>query len=235
LTKIGHGIETASLPEQFEAVSRTPGAPSPSEFTSLLAQVVGETAFHEDAVNKRTGAAGPFQFVKNTWLSMIQRHGQALGVKPSLIAQIKTDAKGHLSVADPKALKDILDLRHDVALASGMAEKLMAENTAHLHHLLHRAPSEPEVHLAFLLGAAGAGKLINAAASTPEIAATQVVASAAAANPTLFHDRSGKARSAAEAVAFLAAKYRADKAKVQAYAQTLTAQAAAHRKAAIDA
>jgi hypothetical protein len=207
------------MTDQFAAVARTPGAPNAHEFTSLLAQVVGETAFHQNAVNKHTGAAGPFQFVKNTWLSMVKRHGETLGVKPELVDQIKTDAKGHLKVDNAQALNDILELRHDVALSAKMASKLMAENTTQLHRLLNRAPSESEVHLAFLLGAAGAGKLLNAAAATPDIASTQVVAVAAASNPTLFHDKSGKARSAAEAVTFLAAKYRADKAKVAAYAQ----------------
>jgi hypothetical protein len=223
LTKIESVVDTSNLADQFDAVARTPGAPGPHEFTALLAQVVGETGFHADAVNKSTGAAGPFQFVKNTWLSMVKRHGAELGVKPGLIKQITTDAKGHLHVADPKALKDILELRHDVALSASMASKLMAENTAHLQHILHRAPTEPEVHLAFLLGAQGAGRLIDAAAATPNIASDAVVKSAAAANPTLFHDKSGKTRSAAEAVAFLAAKYRADKAKVAAYAPLHTA------------
>jgi hypothetical protein len=219
LTKIEHQPEAVSLPDQFAAVARTPGAPNTREFTALLAQVVGETAFQQNAVNKHTGAAGPFQFVKNTWLSMVKRHGEELGVKPELIDQIKTDAKGHLAVHNAQALSDILELRHDVALSAKMASKLMAENTAQLHRLLQRTPSEPEVHLAFLLGASGAGKLLNAAAATPDIASSQVVGAAAASNPTLFHDKSGKVRSAAEAVTFLAAKYRADKAKVAAYAQ----------------
>jgi hypothetical protein len=212
-------VDAANLADQFDAVARTPGAPGPHEFTALLAQVVGETAFHANAVNKSTGAAGPFQFVKNTWLSMVQRHGAELGVKPELVKQIATDAKGHLRVADPKALHDILELRHDVALSSRMASKLMTENTAQLQHILHRAPTEPEVHLAFLLGAQGAGRLIGAAAATPDIAADKIVRTAAAANPSLFHDKSGKPRSAAEAVSFLAAKYHSDKAKVAAYAQ----------------
>ena len=222
MTKIAPATEATSLPDQFEAISRTPGAPGPHEFTALLAQVCGETAFRQNSVNKLTGAAGPFQFVKNTWLSMVLHHGAALGVKPALVDQIKADASGHLTVADPKALKDILELRHDVALSSSMAAKLMEENTAHLQRVLHRAPSEPEVHLAFLLGAGGAGKLINAAATTPNIASSAVVAPAAAANPTLFHDKDGRVRSAAEAITFLAAKYRSDKAKVASYAQALT-------------
>ena len=219
MTKIEQHPEAVSLSDQFAAVARTPGAPNAHEFTALLAQVVGETAFHQNAVNKHTGAAGPFQFVKNTWLSMVKRHGEELGVKPELIDQITTDAKGHLKVANAQALNDILELRHDVALSAKMASKLMAENTAQLHRLLQRAPSESEVHLAFLLGAVGAGRLINAAAATPDIASSQVVGAAATSNPTLFHDKSGNVRSAAEAVTFLAAKYRADKAKVAAYAQ----------------
>jgi hypothetical protein len=225
VTKIVPVFDAVSLTDQFEAVSRTRGAPGPHDFTALLAQVCGETSFKQNSVNKVTGAAGPFQFVKNTWLSMVKNYGVAMGVKPELVHQIATDAQGRVSVADPRALKDILELRHDVALSSSMAAKLMALNTAQLHRSLQRAPTEPEIHLAFLLGAGGAAKLITAAATTPNMASSDVVAPAAAANPTLFHDKTGKVRTAAEAIDFLAAKYRSDKAKVAAYAQLLTPRA----------
>lgn len=219
----GSGV---SIPDQFAAVARTPGATGGHDFAALLAQVAGESAFKPHAVNKQTGAAGPFQFVKNTWLSLLKEHGEALGVKPDLLAQIKADAHGHLNIADPHALKEVLDLRHDIGLSAKMAAKYLDENKAHLGHMLHREPTEAEVQISFILGATGAARLITAAKSSPETPVDDVVPKAVAANRTLFHDRQGKILTAGQAVAHLAARYRADKAKFAAYTTPTTAPAA---------
>jgi len=206
-----------SIPDQFAAVARTPGATGGHDFAALLAQVAGESAFQPHAVNKQTGAAGPFQFVKNTWLSLLKEHGQALGVKPDLLSQIKTDAHGRMNIADPAALKEVLDLRHDIGLSAKMAAKYLDENKTQLTHMLHREPSEAEVQISFLLGATGAAHLISTAKSSPETPVDAIVPKAVAANRTLFHDHAGKTLTAGEAVAHLAARYRADKAKFAAY------------------
>ena len=194
-------------------------------FLAVLAAVASfaRRAFKPHAVNKQTGAAGPFQFVKNTWLSLLKEHGQALGVKPGLLAQIKTDAHGRLSVADPATLKEVLDLRHDISLSAKMAAKYLDENKTHLTHMLHREPSEAEVQISFILGPTGAAHLIAAAKSNPETPVDQIVPKAVAANRSLFHDHQGRTLTAGQAVAHLAARYRADKAKFAAYT-TPTAQ-----------
>ncbi|HEV2676223.1 MAG TPA: hypothetical protein VGV37_16985 [Aliidongia sp.] len=210
----GAGI---SIPDQIAAVARTPGATGGHEFASLLAQVAGESGFKPHAVNKQTGAAGPFQFVKNTWLSLMKEHGQAMGVKPGLLAQIKTGANGRPTIADPQALKEVLDLRHDISLSAKMAAKYLDENKTHLSRILHREANEAEVQISFLLGASGAAHLIKAAGSNPDMPVDQVVPKAVAANRSLFHDHQGQTMTAGEAVAHLAARYRADKAKFAAY------------------
>lgn len=206
-----------SIPDQIAAVARTPDATGGHEFAALLAQVAGESAFKPHAVNKHTGAAGPFQFIKNTWLSLMKEHGQALGVKPGLLAQIKTEANGRLTIADPQALKEVLDLRHDMNLSTKMAAKYLDENKTHLSHMLHREPTEAEVQISFILGPSGAAHLINAAKSSPDVPVDQVVPKAVASNRSLFHDHQGQTMTASQAVAHLAARYRADKAKIAAY------------------
>jgi hypothetical protein len=215
----GSGI---SIPDQFAAVARTPGATGGHDFAALLAQVAGESAFKTTAVNKQTGAAGAFQFVKNTWLSLLKEHGAAMGVKPKLLAQIKTDAHGRMLVSDPGTLKELLDLRHDLSLSAKMAAKYLDDNKTHLSHILHREPSEAEVQISFLLGASGAAHLINAAKNGPDTPVDQVMPKAVAANRNLFHDHQGKTLTAGEAVAHLAARYRADKAKFAAYSTPVT-------------
>ncbi|HLZ67838.1 MAG TPA: hypothetical protein VKQ29_16555 [Aliidongia sp.] len=207
----------ASIPDQLAAVARTPGVADGHDFATLLAQVAGESAFKPHAVNKHTGAAGPFQFVKNTWLSLLKEHGEALGVKPELLAQIKTEAHGRLAIADPQALKEVLDLRHDLSLSAKMAAKYLDENKTHLAHLLHREPNEAEVQISFILGPSGAAHLVAAAKSHPDTPVDQILPKAVAANRSLFHDHQGTALTASQAVAHLAARYRADKAKFAAY------------------
>jgi hypothetical protein len=219
LTGIPAGV---SIPDQFAAVARTPGATGGHDFAALLAQVAGESAFKTTAVNSKTGAAGPFQFVKNTWLSLLRDHGQAMGVKPALLAQIKPDAHGRMTVADPHSLREMLDLRHDLSLSAKMAAKYLDDNKAHLGHILHREATEAEVQISFLLGASGAAHLINAAKTGPDTPVDQVLPKAVAANRTLFHDHQGKPLTAGEAVAHLAARYRADKAKFAAYTTPVT-------------
>jgi hypothetical protein len=211
----GTGI---SIPDQIAAVARTPDATGGHDFAALLAQVAGESAFKPHAVNKQTGAAGPFQFVKNTWLSLMKEHGHALGVKPELLDQIKTEKNGRLTIDNPHALKEVLDLRHDLGLSAKMAAKYLDENKTHLGHILHREPTEAEVQISFLLGPSGAAHLINAARSTPDTPVDQVMPKAVASNRSLFHDHQGRALTASQAVAHLAARYRADKAKFAAYA-----------------
>ena len=213
----GTNITGVSIPDQIAAVARTPDAAGGHDFAELLAQVSGESAFKPHAVNKHTGAAGPFQFVKNTWLSLVKQHGEAMGVKPELLAQIKTDAHGRLTIANPHALKEVLDLRHDLSLSAKMAAKYLDENKAHLARILHREPSEAEVQISFLLGPSGAAHLINAAKNTPEAPVDQIMPKAVASNRSLFRDHQGHTMTAGQAVAHLAARYRADKAKFAAY------------------
>ncbi len=231
MSKIATTVDTVSMPDQFDAMERTPGEPSGHEFTVLLAQVVGETGMQPHAVNKLTGAAGPFQFVKNTWLAMVKNHGAEMGIKPELIRQIGTDAKGRMKIEDPDALKDVLDLRHDVALSARMASKYSTDCKSMLQHLIKREPTETEAHMTFLLGPAGAARLINAAARTPDEPVNKIVGPAVAANPRLFHDGEGKVMTASEAVTFLAANYHHNIAKASVYAHA----PAKGPKSAIDA
>ena len=209
--------ETSSFADQLDALSRTKGVTSGHGVTQLLALVAGESNFKPHAHNRSTGATGPFQFVKSTWLSLVKQHGEALGIKKELVAQIETNSKGRPSVGDPDALKTVLALRNDMALSTRMAVKYLDDNRMAMSHHLHRQPSESELQVSFLLGPSGAAKLIKAAAHTPEIAAADLVPHAAAANRHLFYNTSGEPRTAAQAVAFLASKYRSDKAKTAAY------------------
>jgi hypothetical protein len=209
----------ADLVDQLAILARQPGGVGGHDFASLLSLVAGESGFKAHAVNHRTGAHGPFQFVKTTWLALLREHGAELGVKPELIAQIVDNAKGRPTIADPGVLKDVLALRDDLSMAARAAAFYLDDNRARLSHALHRAPSDAELRLSFLLGAHGAIKLIHAAAKTPEVDAASVLPHAAAANHRLFYDPAGQARSARSIMTFLEHKFHKDAAKYAAYAR----------------
>ena len=209
----------AALLDQLAILAREPGGVGGHDFASLLSLVAGESGFMAHAVNHRTGAHGPFQFIKTTWLSLVRSHGDALGIKPELIAQIVDNAKGRPTIADPSVLKNVLALRDDMSVAARAAAFYLDDNRAQLSRSLHRTPSDAELRLSFLLGAHGAAKLIHAATKTPEINAALVLPHAAAANRSLFYDAAGDARSAKAVLTFLDHKFHKDAAKYAAYAR----------------
>lgn len=205
--------------DQLAVLARQPGGVGGHDFATLLSLVAGESGFKPHAENHRTGAHGPFQFVKTTWLSLLRSHGAALGVKPELIAQIVDNAKGRPTIADPSVLKDVLALRDDLAVSARAAAFYLDDNRAQLSHSLHRPPTDGELRLSFLLGAHGASKLIHAAAKSPEIDAAAVLPHAASANHRLFYEASGAPRSARAILTFLDHKFHKDAAKYAAYAK----------------
>ena len=219
------------LPDTLAVVSRTPGSTGGHDFATLITEVAAESNFKPGAINKLTGASGPFQFVKSTWLSLLHDYGAAAGVKAELLQQITVDAKGHMKVATPAALGDLLALRNDPILASKMAAKYLDEGRAALRHNLKREPTEAEIHIAYLLGPTGATHLINAARQAPSTPVDRVIGSAATSNRTLFFDKGGDARTAAQAVSYLTGKYLSDKTRVASYSREIVSAP----KAKIDA
>ena len=76
-----------------------------------------------------------------------------------------------------------------------MAGALTRQNAARLRAKIGRDPTEGELYIAHFLGASGAGKLINAAATNPHVKAADLFPRAAAANRSIFYDKQGGARS----------------------------------------
>jgi len=213
------------LADQVALLARMRGNEGHHDFATLLSLVAGESAFKPHAENHITGAQGPFQFVKATWLSLLKTHGAALGIKPDLMAQIVVGAKGRPTISDPTVLREVLALRNDLAMSAKVAEFYLDDNRAALTRSLHRAPSESELRLSFLLGPHGATKLIHAAERTPTVSAAKILPHAAAANHRLFYTSSGEPRDAAEALAFLTSKFRQDADKYAAYARAQASEA----------
>jgi hypothetical protein len=120
----------------------------------------------------------------------------------------------------------IMGLREDPATSAMMAGAFAARNGQQLEQALGRKPSEGELYMAHFLGASGARELISLAKSNPDASAAGSFREAAAANRSVFFDRSGRARSAQEVYANLAASFSAPPTTAQAPATAATRDAA---------
>ena len=125
--------------------------------------MIAESGGRDNAANPRSSAVGPFQFIEATWLDVMRRHF------------------GDEVAAFTPAQR--LALRTDRGVARRAAEAYTRDNAAHLQAQGLTA-TYPHLRLAFLLGPAGAARLLQAA---PDTRVAAVVGPAVAkANPFMF-------------------------------------------------
>jgi hypothetical protein len=178
-----------------------------TSFNYLLATAQVESGLNPQAGASTSSARGLFQFIDQTWLATMKQSGPGLGYGRYADAITKT-ASGHYTVKDPALRSQILKLRNDPTANAVMAGAFTNANAAILTSKLGRPPSESELYIAHFLGAGGAAKLINLAASNPNAKASDYFANAAHANSSIFYDRStGAARSLAQVRNVLSARY----------------------------
>jgi len=171
-------------------------------FDHLVNTAMRESSFNPVAKASTSSASGMFQFIEQTWLGMVKRHGaeHGLGDQASKIFQ---DSTGRYNVPDASQRRAILALRQDPRISALMAGELTAENRKVLENRLDRDVSGGELYAAHVLGAGGAARLITAAEQTPNSRAASLFPTAAAANRGIFYEK-GRARTVDEVMAFLA-------------------------------
>jgi len=172
-----------------------------ASFDFLVRTAQRESNFDPQARARTSSAAGLFQFIEQTWLGMVSRHGAKHGYG-ELAGAVTRDAQGRFQVSDPAQRDAILNLRFDARAASVMAGELAAENASILRSATGREPTEGELYAAHFLGAQGAGRLIAHTADNPAQRADQLFPAAAAANRPIFFDQ-GRPRSVSEVLARL--------------------------------
>jgi hypothetical protein len=176
------------------AISRAARATGAS-FEYLLTTARIESNLNPQAQAPTSSAKGLYQFIDQTWLATVKRAGPALGLGNYAAAIVPT-ADGRYDVPDPAARAAIMQLRSDPAVSAMMAGAFARSNATELAGAIGRQPSEGELYIAHFLGPDGAGKLIGAAANYPGASAAAMFPQAAAANPSIFYDALGRARSA---------------------------------------
>jgi hypothetical protein len=177
-----------------------------SSFEYLLATAKMESDFNPTAGAPTSSAHGLFQFIDQTWLGTVKEAGSQLGYGKYADAITKSSS-GTYSVSDPGARSAILKLRDDPAASSAMAGVLTQSNSFKLTGQIGRRPTDAELYMAHFMGVGGAAKLISNAEDNPQASGARLFPNAAAANHSIFYDRSGRARSVSEVYSVLTSRY----------------------------
>jgi hypothetical protein len=177
-----------------------------TSFEYLLTTAKMESDFNPTAGASTSSAHGLYQFIDQTWLGTVKEAGAQLGYSQYADAISKLPG-GNYSVSDPAARKAIMKLRDDPVAASAMAGVLTQSNSFQLTGKIGRRPTDNELYLAHFMGVGGAAKLISGAEDNPNASAARMFPNAAAANRSIFFDRTGGARSVSEVYSVLTARY----------------------------
>jgi len=167
------------------------------DFSYLMAQAAKESGFDPNAKSKASSAAGLYQFVEQTWLSVVRKHGAEYGLG-DMADKIKLGDDGKLHVADPTLRKKILDLRRDPAISAAMAAEHAADNRERLEAKLDRPVKPADLYLAHFLGLNGAVNFLSDMEHDPNQGAASACPKAAAANRSVFYRADGSQRSLKE-------------------------------------
>ncbi len=197
----GHEVERRTLKG-----IQTASAESGVSFHYLLAKAAQESGFDSSAKASTSSATGLFQFTRGTWLDMMRKHGESVGLG-DFASQIKESATGRLTVLNEAAEREMLALRRDPEVSSQFAAFFAGDNAKTLETSLGREASPAELYFAHFLGAWGATALVTTAEQDPTKPAVDVLPAAAHANKTVFFEDSGLARTAAGVIDWLKNKF----------------------------
>jgi len=175
-------------------------------FEYLLTTARIESNLNPSAQASTSSAKGLYQFIDQTWLGTMKQEGAALGLGRYADAITQT-SDGRYDVPDAGMRNEIMRLRNDPMVSATLAGAFSKANASQVSAAIGRQPNEGELYIAHFLGPDGAGRMIAAAANRPQASAAAMFPSAASANPTIFYDKSGRARSVSEVYAKLTGKF----------------------------
>jgi hypothetical protein len=201
-------VDPSGAPQAVTGAIRQAARMTGADFKYLLATAQVESNLNPTAKASTSSAHGLFQFIEQTWLGMLKERGPALGYAPYAEA-IARRPSGEYAVTDPQMRGAVMNLRSDPTANALMAGAYTRMNAGKLAERLGREPTGGELYIAHFLGSGGASQLIPLAESTPQAPAAATLPEAARANPSIFFDRSGRARGAAEVYRHLVGRYEA--------------------------
>lgn len=165
------------------------------DFDFLLGQAKVESGLRANAHARTSSASGLYQFIDQSWLAVVKKHGAEHGLGWAADA-IRQNGR-HLTVSDPATKQAILQMRNDPTIASLMAAEHASDNQAALQASLGRSTTGTDLYMAHFLGLGGARSFLKTMAANPAVSGAAMFPSAAAANRGIFYDHSGAPRTLA--------------------------------------
>lgn len=197
-------IDAYNVPKNVYNAIKNAAAKTGVNFTYLVEKAAAESSFDTNAKSRTSSATGLYQFIESTWLTMVKNHGDKYGLEK--YAQ-KIDDNGR--VADPKARKEILNLRKDPEIASLMAAEFDTGNYNRLKENVGGDIGSTELYMAHFLGAGGATGFLNAMKKSPNMVAADIFPKEARANRNVFYDsKTGQPRSLKQVYAMFDQKFK---------------------------
>ena len=190
-------IASAATGGRVQAAIASAAQSSGVDFNYLLQQARIESGFNTDARARTSSATGLYQFIEQSWLSVVKKHGDEHGLSWAADA-IQRGADGRMQVSDPSTRQAILDLRRNPEVSAAMAGSYAADNQNLLQSRLGRQVESVDLYLAHFLGPGGASKFLQNMDADPTQSAAALFPAAARSNHNVFFDRSGAARSLSE-------------------------------------
>lgn len=157
------------------------------DFAFLMEKASTESSFNPAAKSKSSSATGLFQFIEQTWLNMVKKHGDKYGL--SELAD-KIEIKGGKACCDDPDVKNkILALRKNPEISALMAGEYSAENKKFLEPRIKDDVGATELYIAHFMGAGGAAKFLNSREYNGNAVAAALFPNAAKANKNVFFDK----------------------------------------------
>lgn len=175
------------------------------DFDYLLGQARVESGLNANAKAGTSSASGLYQFIDQSWLSVVKKHGAQHGLGWAAEA-IQPGAGGRLTVSDPATRKSILALRNDPSVASLLAAEHAADNKVSLEGTLGRAATGTDLYVAHFLGLGGAQNFLKTLSASPDKVGAALFPAAARANRNVFYAANGQPRTVSEIYDRFAAK-----------------------------
>lgn len=167
------------------------------DFNYLLGQAQVESGLRADAKAGTSSASGLYQFIEQSWLAVVKKHGaeHGLGWAANTISE---GANGRLTVGDAGTRSAILALRNDPTTASLMAAEHAADNKASIEDSLGRPATGTDLYMAHFLGLGGARSFLKSLETNPGAAGASLFPAAARANHGVFYGEGGQPRTLSE-------------------------------------
>ncbi len=195
------GVAPKQIINAVATASRKTGV----DFAFLMEKASTESSFNPAAKAKNSSATGLFQFIEQTWLSMVKKYGDKHGLEQYADKIEMKNGKACVKDCD-KA--EILALRKDPAISALMAGEFSAENKKFLEPRVKDDIGSTELYLAHFMGAGGAAKFLNSREYNPDAIAATLFPNAARANKNVFFDKAtGQPRTLEQVYQFFDKKF----------------------------